>query len=140
MTNSYPFTVFGDEFKGKRVLVTGGTKGIGEAIDCRCGTHRSKTPATLLSVAFCRFGPTRNRGEISHAAIQSCHSLGRRLEGELVAAGRVALRQPTQGSTRLIMKLDIPSKNFRRTCAASVGSADSPRALFIKRIHRSRAA
>ena len=32
MTNSYPFPVFGDEFKGKRVLVTGGTKGIGAAI------------------------------------------------------------------------------------------------------------
>ena len=32
MTNSYPFVVFGDEFKGKRVLVTGGTKGVGEAI------------------------------------------------------------------------------------------------------------
>ena len=32
MTNSYPFAVFGDEFKGKRVLVTGGTKGVGEAI------------------------------------------------------------------------------------------------------------
>ena len=32
MTNSYPFTVFGDEFKGKRVLVTGGTKGVGKAI------------------------------------------------------------------------------------------------------------
>src|ERR1700686_1890330 len=31
MTDSYPFTVFGGEFKGKRVLVTGGTKGIGEA-------------------------------------------------------------------------------------------------------------
>ena len=28
MTNSYPFVVFGDEFKGKRVLVTGGTKGL----------------------------------------------------------------------------------------------------------------
>jgi NAD(P)-dependent dehydrogenase (short-subunit alcohol dehydrogenase family) len=32
MTNSYPFPVSGDEFKGKRVLVTGGTKGVGEAI------------------------------------------------------------------------------------------------------------
>jgi NAD(P)-dependent dehydrogenase (short-subunit alcohol dehydrogenase family) len=32
LTDSYPFTVFGDEFKGKRVLVTGGTKGIGAAI------------------------------------------------------------------------------------------------------------
>jgi NAD(P)-dependent dehydrogenase (short-subunit alcohol dehydrogenase family) len=32
MTKSYPFSVLGDEFKGKRVLVTGGTKGAGEAI------------------------------------------------------------------------------------------------------------
>ena len=32
MTNRYPFVVFGDEFKSKRVLVTGGTKGVGEAI------------------------------------------------------------------------------------------------------------
>src|SRR6202040_371491 len=32
MTSSYPFSVFGDEFKSKRVLVTGGTKGIGAAI------------------------------------------------------------------------------------------------------------
>jgi NAD(P)-dependent dehydrogenase (short-subunit alcohol dehydrogenase family) len=32
MTNSYPFAVSGDEFKSKRVLVTGGTKGIGAAI------------------------------------------------------------------------------------------------------------
>src|SRR5580692_6555252 len=32
MTNSYPFCVSGEEFKGKRVLVTGGTKGVGEAI------------------------------------------------------------------------------------------------------------
>jgi NAD(P)-dependent dehydrogenase (short-subunit alcohol dehydrogenase family) len=32
MTTSYPFAFFGDEFEGKPVLVTGGTKGMGEAI------------------------------------------------------------------------------------------------------------
>src|SRR5260370_14471514 len=32
MTNSYPFTVFGDEFKGKRIVANGGTKGVGEGI------------------------------------------------------------------------------------------------------------
>lgn len=32
MTNTYPFTVLGDEFKGKRVLVTWGTKGMGAAM------------------------------------------------------------------------------------------------------------
>src|SRR5258708_31099374 len=35
MTNSYPFSIYADEFKGKRVMVTGGTKGLGEAIVCR---------------------------------------------------------------------------------------------------------
>lgn len=32
MTQNYPFPFFSDEFKSKRILVTGGTKGIGEAI------------------------------------------------------------------------------------------------------------
>src|ERR1700681_4592443 len=32
MTVPYPFPVSGDEFKGKRVLVTGGTKGMGQAM------------------------------------------------------------------------------------------------------------
>src|SRR5258708_36416696 len=32
MTNSYPFSIYADEFKDKRILVTGGTKGVGEAI------------------------------------------------------------------------------------------------------------
>ncbi len=32
MTDNYPFSVSGEEFKDKRVLVTGGTKGVGEAI------------------------------------------------------------------------------------------------------------
>ena len=32
MTNTYPFSVSSDEFKDKRVLVTGGTKGVGQAI------------------------------------------------------------------------------------------------------------
>jgi NAD(P)-dependent dehydrogenase (short-subunit alcohol dehydrogenase family) len=32
MTTVYPFPVSDSEFKDKRVLVTGGTKGMGEAI------------------------------------------------------------------------------------------------------------
>ena len=32
MTNVYPFSVSSEEFKDKRILVTGGTKGVGEAI------------------------------------------------------------------------------------------------------------
>src|SRR5258708_38639726 len=32
MTANYPFSVDANEFKGKRVLVTGGTRGMGEAM------------------------------------------------------------------------------------------------------------
>ena len=32
MTNGYPFSLSSEEFKNKRILVTGGTKGVGEAI------------------------------------------------------------------------------------------------------------
>jgi hypothetical protein len=32
MTNSHQFTVFCDEFRGKRALVTGGTKGVGQSV------------------------------------------------------------------------------------------------------------
>src|ERR1700747_2794068 len=32
MTNGYPFSLSSEEFKDKRILVTGGTKGVGEAI------------------------------------------------------------------------------------------------------------
>lgn len=46
MTKNYPFPVFGDEFKGKRVLVTGGTKGVGEAIVRRFGLSGASVATT----------------------------------------------------------------------------------------------
>ena len=49
MTNSYPFVVCGDEFKSKRVLVTGGTKGIGEAIVRRFGLSGASVATTARS-------------------------------------------------------------------------------------------
>src|SRR6201981_4141425 len=55
MTNSYPFVVLGDEFKGKRVLVTGGTKGVGEASE-----HRFElSGASVATTARCAAGPGR---------------------------------------------------------------------------------
>jgi NAD(P)-dependent dehydrogenase (short-subunit alcohol dehydrogenase family) len=56
MNNSYPFVISGDEFKGKRVLVTGGTKGIGAAI-----VHRFElSGATVATTA--RSEPAQGQG------------------------------------------------------------------------------
>jgi len=51
MTNSYPFVVFGAEFKGKRVLVTGGTKGVGEAIVRRFELSGASVATTARSAS-----------------------------------------------------------------------------------------
>ena len=51
MTNSYPFVVSVDEFKGKRVLVTGGTKGIGAAIVRRFELSGASVATTARSEA-----------------------------------------------------------------------------------------
>lgn len=49
MTNPYPFPVSHDEFKGKRVLVTGGTKGMGEAIARRFALSGAAVATTARS-------------------------------------------------------------------------------------------
>jgi NAD(P)-dependent dehydrogenase (short-subunit alcohol dehydrogenase family) len=51
MTKTYPFAVSGDEFKDKRVLVTGGTKGIGVAIVCRFTLGGAAVATTARSSA-----------------------------------------------------------------------------------------
>src|ERR1700757_379928 len=49
MSNSYLFSVVGDEFRSKRVLVTGGTKGIGEAIARRFELSGASVATTARS-------------------------------------------------------------------------------------------
>src|SRR5437588_12979268 len=49
MTRTYPFPVSGDEFKGKRVLVTGGTKGMGQAMVRRFALSGASVATTARS-------------------------------------------------------------------------------------------
>jgi NAD(P)-dependent dehydrogenase (short-subunit alcohol dehydrogenase family) len=49
MSSVYPFAVPADEFAGKRVLVTGGTRGIGAAIVRRFQLSGARVAATARS-------------------------------------------------------------------------------------------
>lgn len=51
MSNHYPFDVRSDEFKGKRVLVTGGTKGMGAAMVHRFHLAGARVATTARTVA-----------------------------------------------------------------------------------------
>src|ERR1700747_2361867 len=57
MTNSYPFVGFGDEVQGKRVLVTGGTKGVGEAIVRRFELSGASVATTARSAPASGLAP-----------------------------------------------------------------------------------
>ena len=52
MTNSYPFSLSNEEFKDKRVLVTGGTKGVGEAIVRRFQLSGALVATTARSLSL----------------------------------------------------------------------------------------
>ena len=49
MSTDYPFPIIDSEFKNKRVLVTGGTKGAGEAIVRRFQLSGASVAATARS-------------------------------------------------------------------------------------------
>jgi NAD(P)-dependent dehydrogenase (short-subunit alcohol dehydrogenase family) len=64
MTDSYPFFIYGEQFENKRVLVTGGTKGLGEAIARRFQLSGALVATTALSArprpdctSLCTGGP-----------------------------------------------------------------------------------
>ena len=84
MTNSYPFVVSFDEFKGKRVLVAGGTKSIGAAIARRFelnGASVATTARSELDVLVNNVGGTEtNAGGFEHKplALSVTQSMGLR--------------------------------------------------------------
>src|SRR6266446_4626669 len=81
MTTTYPFPVSGDEFKGKRVLVTGGTKGMGQAMVRRftlSGASVATTARSPLSdgQAVALFVQTGYRYGCRRARCNQSHSTG----------------------------------------------------------------
>jgi len=62
MTNTYPFPISENEFLNKRVLVTGGTKGLGAAIARRLQLSGARVAAAARSA------PTQGFGDVTYIA------------------------------------------------------------------------
>jgi hypothetical protein len=92
MSEVYPFSVSADEFAGKRVLVTGGTKGIGAAIVRRfqlsgalvATTARSAPPSLDSSTLFVKADTGNAEGGVASPVLMDSYEAERRPVAEMI--------------------------------------------------------